>query len=125
MLPRNLGFRCDWGEGVDCVFDAESGFYAEDAATATLKGIEVRSRAEGLTKVACKCTNIGSLAACHADHGAWQSQSRIIRHIDSVGSASFFGYCWFENRAIPLAAWGGTRDGVVGGIGAKLRSRQR
>lgn len=51
----------------DCLLYAECVFYAEDAAAAALKGVEMGSGAEGLAKVTGECTDVGAFAAGHAD----------------------------------------------------------
>ena len=77
-------------EGGDGLVDCEGVFYAEDSATAALERVEMGSGAEGFSEVAGECADVGAFAAGHADGSAWQSESRVVGHIDSAGcSASF------------------------------------
>ena len=56
------------------LFDGQGVLYAENAALTALQTVKVSSAAEGFSKIAGECTDIGTLAACHPDHSPWQSE---------------------------------------------------
>ena len=68
-------------EESDSLFDRQGVLYAEYAAAAALKAVEVGAASQCFTQIACECADIGAFAACHTDLGAWQSQSGVVRHI--------------------------------------------
>ena len=104
-------------EDDDGLVDCEGVFYAEDSATAALERVEMGSGAEGFSEVAGECADVGAFAAGHADGSAWQSESRVVGHIDSAGcgvSVDFrFAFARWESGdgrsdvrfAHPTTAW--------------------
>lgn len=56
------------------LFDSQGVLYTEDSASAALEAVQMGSAAEGFSKIAGECTDIGALAACHPDHSPWQSE---------------------------------------------------
>ena len=74
VLTQNLdGFL--YGKGI---------LHSEDAASASLKGVQMGSASQCLAKVTGKGSYIGSFAAGHSYYGSRQSQCRIVGHIDAA-----------------------------------------
>ena len=69
----------------DSLLDGQCVLSTEYSASAALEAVQMSSAAEGFSEITGECADIGALAACHPDHGSWQSESRVVGYIDSAG----------------------------------------
>jgi hypothetical protein len=72
MIVRDLGltFLCEDAHGL---LNGKSIFDTELSAAASLQRVQMGTAAQSLSKVTCKCPDIGSFAAGHSDFSPWQA----------------------------------------------------